>query len=231
MIKFKVGDKVRAAASTNWWRKGDVGIITRIDHGFRVDFEDGESDGESWWFCNDEGSEFELVEPKSIAGDLLKTEILRLLDKAGKQPKKETITLINDQIDLAFSVGAKLVYPKVHITGGGTGGGASAGRSGGITLGHGSSRLADALKKDMLLGISGDSVTIYPNPPHKHQIEIIAWANGAVIEFYHDIMGWTSIKHPSWAIYVTYRVKPTKTPLQIEIEELEAKLVKLKGQL
>ena len=124
----------------------------------------------------------------------------------------------------------ELAEPKVHITGGGSGGGAFAG-GGGVTWESGSSRLADALKKDMLLGISGDSVTIYPNPPHKHQIEIIAWANGAVIEFYHDIMGWTSIKHPSWAIYVTYRVKPTKTPLQIEIEELEAKLVKLKGQL
>ena len=35
----------------------------------------------------------------------LKSEILWLLGKAGKQPKKETITLINHQIDLAFNKG------------------------------------------------------------------------------------------------------------------------------
>ena len=35
----------------------------------------------------------------------LKSEILWLLGKAGKQPKKETITIINHQIDLAFNKG------------------------------------------------------------------------------------------------------------------------------
>ena len=94
----------------------------------------------------------------------------------------------------------------------------------------GSSRLADALKKDMLLGISGDSVTIYPNPPHKHKDLIIAWANGADIE---SPVGdaWYSFKYPSWDDTLEYRIKQTKTPLQIEIEKCEAKLVKLKGQL
>ena len=83
-----------------------------------------------------------------------------------------------------------------------------------------------------LVGISGDSVTIYPNPPHKHQIEIIAWANGAEIELYNgtdDV--WHAIRNPLWIDPLEYRIKPTKTPPQLKIEELEAKLVKLKGQL
>jgi hypothetical protein len=154
-----------------------MGLVRKIDDGFRVDF----VDGESWWFCNDEKSEFELVEPK------------------------------------------------VYITGGGSAGGAGAGGSG-VTWESGPSRLADALKKDMLLGISGDSVTIYPNPPHKHQIEIIAWANGADIELSSGGFNWIKC-HPTWAEHFIYRINPTKTPLQIEIEELEAKLSKLKGQL
>jgi len=125
----------------------------------------------------------------------------------------------------------ELVEPKVYITGGGSGGGAFAGGSG-VTLGYGSSRLADALRKDMPLGISGDSVTIYPNPPHKHQIEIIAWANGADIEYWDRVNeSFKAVRKPNWYESLTYRIKPTQTPLQIEIGELEAKLVKLKGQL
>ena len=181
MSKFKVGDKVKALVSTPWWREGDVGIIKRIDDGFRVDFE-GE-DGEIWWFCYAEESEFELV------------------------------------------------GPKVHITGGGSGGGAFAGGSG-VTLGYGSSRLADALRKDMPLGISGDSVTIYPNPPHKHQIEIIAWANGADIEYWDRVNeSFKAVRKPNWYESLTYRIKPTQTPLQLKIEKCEAKLAKLKGRL
>ena len=180
MGKFKVGDKVKALVSTPWWREGDVGVIVpNPDGGFKVAIEDGET----WWFCDDEESSFELV------------------------------------------------GPKVHITGGGSGGGAFAGGSG-VTLGYGSSRLADALRKDMPLGISGDSVTIYPNPPHKHQIEIIAWANGADIEYWDRVNeSFKAVRKPNWYESLTYRIKPTQTPLQIEIGELEAKLVKLKGQL
>jgi hypothetical protein len=88
-----------------------------------------------------------------------------------------------------------------------------------------------ALKKDMLLGISGDSVTIYPNPPHKHKDLIIAWANGADIEFDGTDDGWYNVKYPSWDDTLEYRIKSTKTPLEIKIEKLEAKLAKLKGQL
>jgi hypothetical protein len=178
MGKFKVGDKVKALVSAKWWRRGDVGLVRKIDDGFRVNF----VDGASWWFCNDEESMFELV------------------------------------------------GPKVYITGGGSGGGAFAG-GGGVTLGYGSSRLADALRKDMLLGIGCDSVTIYPNPPHKHKDLIIAWANGADIEFDGTDDGWYNVKYPSWDDTLEYRIKSTKTPLEIKIEKLEAKLAKLKGQL
>ena len=194
MSKFRVGDKAKALVSTPWWREGDVGIIKRIDDGFRVDFE-GE-DGEIWWFCYAEESEFELV------------------------------------------------GPKVHITGGGSGGGAFAGGSG-VTLGYGSSRLADnklfhALKKDCIgeppkhlsFGcVMNPTIKEYPNPPHIHKDLIIAWANGADIEVSSGDRVFCETSKPEWIDTLEYRIKPTKTPLQIEIEELEAKLVKLKGRL
>ena len=84
-------------------------------------------------------------------------------------------------------------------------------------------------------GGTGGSVPVaaYPNPPHVHKDLIIAWANGAEIECYSGIPeSWRDCSGgPSWYIHGTYRVKPTKTPLEIKIEKLEAKLVKLKGQL
>ena len=61
MNKFKVGDPVKALVSTPWWREGDVGVIVpNPDGGFKVAFKDGGT----WWFCDDEESMFELVEPK-----------------------------------------------------------------------------------------------------------------------------------------------------------------------
>ena len=177
MSKFKVGDKVRALVGAPWWREGDVGVIApNPDGGFKVAIEDGET----WWFCDDEESMFELVEPK------------------------------------------------VHITGGG---------------GSGGNKLFYALKKDCIGEIPkhlsfgcvlNPKVTIYPNPPHTHKDLIIAWANGAEIEFYDGTDGdkeWHTIRDPSWYVNGTYRIKSTKTPLQIKIEKLEAKLVKLKDQL
>ncbi len=194
MNKFKVGDPVKALVSTPWWREGDAGVIVpNPDGGFKVAIEDGGT----WWFCDDEESMFELVEPK------------------------------------------------VHITGGGTGGGAFAGRSGGITRGHGSSRLADnklfyALKKDCLFGGNwvdaifdgiDQSLTIYPNPPHIHKDLIIAWANGADIEVGDGDGVFYETSKPEWIDTLEYRTAPTKTPLQLKIEKCEAKLIKLKGQL
>ena len=71
----------------------------------------------------------------------------------------------------------------------------------------------------------------YPNPPHKHKDLIIAWANGADIEFDDSGRGWHHMNMPSWYKDGIYRIKPTKTPLQLKIEKCEAKLAKLKGLL
>jgi hypothetical protein len=119
----------------------------------------------------------------------------------------------------------ELVEPKVHITGGG---------------GSGGNKLFHALKKDCIGEIPkhlsfgcvmNPTIKEYPNPPHKHKDLIIAWANGADIEFDGTDDGWYNVKYPSWDDTLEYRIKSTKTPLQIEIEKCEAKLVKLKGQL
>ena len=77
----------------------------------------------------------------------------------------------------------------------------------------------------------GVPVAIYPNPPRKHKDAIIAWANGADIEIQDKIGEWHDIKDPTWYERGAYRIKPTKTPLQLKIEKCEAKLAKLKGQL
>jgi hypothetical protein len=75
-------------------------------------------------------------------------------------------------------------------------------------------------------------VTKHLNPAHKHKDFIIAWANGAEIEFLNPIYGWESLpKSPTWNPKLSYRIKPTKTPLDLKIEKLEAKLVKLREQL
>ena len=71
----------------------------------------------------------------------------------------------------------------------------------------------------------------YPNPPRKHKDAIIAWANGADIEIQDKIGEWHDIKDPTWYERGAYRIKPTKTPLELKIEKCEAELAKLKGQL
>jgi hypothetical protein len=72
----------------------------------------------------------------------------------------------------------------------------------------------------------------YPNPPHVHKDMIIAWANGAEIEYrskHHA--NWITFVDTVWLNEFMYRIKPAKTPLQLKIDKLEAKLVKLKGRL
>ena len=45
--------------------------------------------------------------------------------------------------------------------------------------------------------------------PHKHKDVIIAWANGAQIQFQTEgSETWNDIKVPAWTEYVQYRVKP-----------------------
>jgi hypothetical protein len=62
----------------------------------------------------------------------------------------------------------------------------------------------------------------YPNPPQKHREVIIAWANGADIEYKHSAFAnWDRAATPVWSSHVKYRVKPTKTPQELKLEQLE----------
>ena len=48
-------------------------------------------------------------------------------------------------------------------------------------------------------------------PRHKHADLIIAWANGAQIEFLHGI-AWIEVAHPLWNVDTEYRIKPEPKP-------------------
>ena len=48
-------------------------------------------------------------------------------------------------------------------------------------------------------------------PRHKHADLIIAWANGAQIEFLQGI-AWIEVAHPLWSVATEYRIKPEPTP-------------------
>ncbi|AHX01070.1 hypothetical protein M316_0005 [Nitrincola phage 1M3-16] len=83
--------------------------------------------------------------------------------------------------------------------------------------------------------------TEYPNPPHKHRDVIITWENGAKVEFWSDINSkWVALTNPSRAHWDRehYRVKPSATSQQEEIEKIESemrglaeRLNKLKGEI
>lgn len=62
----------------------------------------------------------------------------------------------------------------------------------------------------------------YPNPPHIHQKEIKAWADGAIIQWHSDITKkWNVRDKPGWCIDQKYRVKPAVDPrLQLLNEKL-----------
>lgn len=45
--------------------------------------------------------------------------------------------------------------------------------------------------------------------PHKHHDCIVAWANGAEIQFYDSLYGyWSDVNEPVWSEDVEYRIKP-----------------------
>ena len=72
----------------------------------------------------------------------------------------------------------------------------------------------------------------YPNPPHKHRDLIIAWANGAEIECYkHTEDKWVGSSNPLWKPDLEYRIKPTKSKQQLEIESIENEMRKLADRL
>jgi hypothetical protein len=79
------------------------------------------------------------------------------------------------------------------------------------------------------LGVYADRFELankYPNPPHKHVNEMIAFAEGADIEYLNTVKEWTYIKDPSWGLCNKYRIKPQKTAKQTEIERIESALRK-----
>lgn len=51
------------------------------------------------------------------------------------------------------------------------------------------------------------------NKPHKHKDLIIAWANGAEIEYFNDSTGsWQWTDEPYWSEDTQYRIKPEPNP-------------------
>lgn len=47
------------------------------------------------------------------------------------------------------------------------------------------------------------------NKPHKHAELIKAWADGAEIEYRHEIChAWNTTLNPTWKEYTQYRIKP-----------------------
>jgi homogentisate 1,2-dioxygenase len=48
-----------------------------------------------------------------------------------------------------------------------------------------------------------------PQKPHKHAECIIAWANGAEIEYRRELSdAWRTVDDPTWYLYMQYRIKP-----------------------
>ena len=72
----------------------------------------------------------------------------------------------------------------------------------------------------------------YPNPPLPHMVERIAFAKGADIEFYDSYNKiWWFVLDPSWHEDVLYRVQPPLSSKQIKIDELQAQIDVLKGEM
>jgi hypothetical protein len=48
-----------------------------------------------------------------------------------------------------------------------------------------------------------------PQKPHKHAECIKAWADGAEIEYRHELCHeWRNADNPTWNLYIHYRIKP-----------------------
>lgn len=66
----------------------------------------------------------------------------------------------------------------------------------------------------------------YPNAPHKHVKEMIAFAEGANIEYFDSMNAWCHVPSPTWGVINEYRIKPEKTTNQLEIERIESEMRK-----
>lgn len=72
----------------------------------------------------------------------------------------------------------------------------------------------------------------YPNPVHKHRDLIIAWANGAEIEYFcTNKKIWIKLINPQWILETQYRIKPVKSAKDIEIESIQAEMKRLEERM
>jgi len=56
---------------------------------------------------------------------------------------------------------------------------------------------------------------------HKHYDLIVAWANGATIEFFARRQGeWRPAYNPTWDVDMEYRIKPEPKPDSVKIRKL-----------
>jgi len=82
------------------------------------------------------------------------------------------------------------------------------------------------------LGFSGGKLELvkaeaeYPNPPHIHHKEIIAWAKGAQIQWFGHGKWFDSGGKPVWNPSVKYRVKPPVDPRLLVLNEKLAEIQK-----
>lgn len=63
---------------------------------------------------------------------------------------------------------------------------------------------------------------------HKYYKEIVAWANGEVIEYKSVSQYWFVDTAPTWEDYIQYRVKPKENPRKVELAGI---IKSLKNQL
>lgn len=60
---------------------------------------------------------------------------------------------------------------------------------------------------------------------HKHCDLIVAWANGAKIEYSYDGVYWTNVETPAWNANVFHRIKPEPKPDIVMYGNIDNKLV------
>jgi len=96
--------------------------------------------------------------------------------------------------------------------------------------------VTDGIELKEVKGIyDSDNFTLvtYLNKPHVHKDLIIAWANGAEIEYLcNSHNNWYLCDpKPAWNPTSTYRIKPQKSDKEIQLEKLEQKARELADEI
>lgn len=82
--------------------------------------------------------------------------------------------------------------------------------------------------------IAATTSRFVPANRHKHYDLIVAWAEGAEIQWQEGVGRWTTTKRPSWSKYFNYRIKPDEEEvkaLKEKYREQKEKLDKLAKEL